>query len=487
MYTDLVTSEDKSNWELVTPEKYGTKAVNLLELRKIGVNVPPFVLLPYTFDVYNLGSDDPLDKFFWSKVRNLFMEYDLLSVRSSTESSMPGLLHTEINIGMDHHRYQVAEINFGLAIADRVYASCLESYINREYSNKKLEHIKYCLDVIQSPYNFDKYIQNYVDTLLLEFGEPPDRKTQIMSAIRRVKDSFNDTHFYRDKFKLPDRGTGFILQRMVHGNLNNSSGSGVYFSHDPVTGEHRDTGDFLFKGLGLEVVSGSKDPISLEEIPSKYPQLKKPIRELLKTSVVVRNHFEWEAADIEFTIQDGTVWILQAREAKLSSRAKLRMGLDNVRNGHLTVDEFINKFGKEGLISVSSGDPALDSELLAEGRVANGGSVYNLLATGHSDVAISGPDQYIWISSSLNRGYTECLLNASGVIIIGGGPLSHEAILAREAGIPAIILSNEESTADFLEKHEWINTGSRMAGPLTIITKEDKGYLYGPEPEMETY
>src|SRR6478609_1175414 len=321
----------------------------------------------------NLGDDDdPL----------------LVSVRSGARESMPGMLDTVLNLGMNDKSVE------GLARATENERFAWDSYrrflqmfgnvsrgIDGEAFEKAITEVKEDqgveddteLDVDALKELTDRFKTIYSEHTGEDF--PQDPKEQLRLSIRAVFDSWTGDRAqeYRRINRIPDEwGTAVNVQQMVFGNKGDTSGSGVAFSRDEVTGAPEPSGDFLVNAQGEDVVSGVRNTLEISEMKERLPEAYTELMEILRT---LERHYK-DMQDTEFTVEEGRLYMLQTRDAKRPAQAAVRFAVDAVSEGLLTEAEALLTIDAETLDALlhPTFDPSTDYSVLATGVAASPGA-----------------------------------------------------------------------------------------------------------------
>lgn len=330
----------------------------------------------------------------------------VVAVRSSGTTSMPGMLETVLDVGID----------------DVVQAALAAAY-SPEFAQDTRERLS----------------RGYRRAVSADV--PRDPHEQLRGAIEAVLSSWSSrrTEAYRGHHGLAPQDTvAVVVQAMVFGNLDARSGTGVLFSRNPTTGDSEPFGEWLPAGQGEDVVSGTVkgEPISAlrRQLPEVYDELIAAARRL------ERQHEDVQ--DVEFTVEGGTLWLLQSRAAQCSPRAALRLALALHDEGVLDDAELLGRVSPAQLAATTSGSEDLHAApLLATGEPACPGVVSGLVCSTSDDAidaAESGHD-VILVRPTTSPDDVAGMLAARGVVTEAGGASSHAAIVARELGRPAVV------------------------------------------------
>jgi pyruvate,orthophosphate dikinase len=392
----------------------------------------------------------------------------LVSVRSGARESMPGMLDTVLNLGLN------AESVEGLAARTENERFAWDSYRRfvQMFGNvvrgipgerfeaeiaaaKKRAGVKLDteLDVQQLRELQAAFAKLFKDETGEDFPQAP--RDQLAQAIRAVFDSWQGERAvsYRRISRIPDEwGTAVNVQQMVFGNKGDTSGSGVAFSRDEVTGEPEPSGDFLVNAQGEDVVSGVRNTQDIAELREVMPEAHATLMEILRS---LEEHYK-DMQDTEFTIEEGRLYMLQTRNAKRPAQAGVRFACDAVGEGLLTKAEAIATIDCEKLDALlhPTFDPDVDYSVLAHGVAASPGAAKGEIVFTASDAVQAAADGRHVI---LVRPFTEAedvagFFAAQGILTAEGGKASHAALVARGMGRPAV---TGASALDIdLAKHE---------------------------------
>ena len=324
-----------------------------------------------------------------------------------------------------------------------------------------------------------------------ETGEdfPQEPQDQLEGAIRAVFDSWNGERAvtYRRINRIPDDwGTAVNVQQMVFGNKGDTSGSGVAFSRDEVTGAPEPSGDFLVNAQGEDVVSGVRNTLDISELENVMPDSHKELMEILRT---LEAHYK-DMQDTEFTVEEGRLYMLQTRNAKRPAQAAVRFAVDAVEEDLLTREEAILTIDAESLDALlhPTFDPEAEFEVLARGVAASPGAAVGEIVFRASEAVAAAEEGRDVI---LVRPFTEAddvagFQAAKGVLTSEGGKASHAALVARGMGVPAVTGAGLEIDLDSGEVRmgeTTLRAGDRIAidGTSGTITNDDVPLI---EPEV---
>jgi pyruvate,orthophosphate dikinase len=372
----------------------------------------------------------------------------LVSVRSGARESMPGMLDTVLNLGLndesveglarstDDKRFawdsyrRLAQM-YGNVVAG-VEGARFEAVIRRVKKDRGVDEDR-ALDV-EALRELTRAFQTFY-----EF--PSDPREQLQRAIHAVFDSWTGERAvqYRRINRIPDDwGTAVNVQQMVFGNKGDTSGSGVAFSRNEVTGAPEPSGDFLPNAQGEDVVSGARNPRDIGELERWLPDVHAQLTEILGA---LERHYG-DMQDIEFTVEDGRLYLLQTRSAKRPAQAAVRFAVDAVDEGLLDKSQAIATIDAEHLEALlhPTLDPTARYDVLATGVAASPGAAKGqivFLARDAVAAAAAGRD-VVLVRPSTEADDVAGFHAASGVLTSEGGKASHAALVARGMGVPAV-------------------------------------------------
>ncbi|MCA9666504.1 MAG: pyruvate, phosphate dikinase [Myxococcales bacterium] len=454
----------------------GGKGANLAEMTNLGIPVPPGFTI--TTDVctyyYKHGNSHPeglraqvesalaaiektLGKTFGGGENPL-----LLSVRSGARTSMPGMMDTVLNLGLnattveavikrtnnerfawDSYRRFVSmygDVVMGLRPTSKLEEDPFEVLLDKK---KKARGAK--TDAELSAADLKELVGEFKAAIKAKLGKefPEDPKEQLWGAIDAVFGSWNNDRAitYRRMYRIPDEwGTAVNVQAMVFGNTGDKSGTGVAFTRDPATGEKRFYGEFLINAQGEDVVAGVRTPQQIEEMKAVMPE---PYEQLVSIYQKLEKHYR-DMQDMEFTIEDGRLWMLQTRVGKRTGLAAIRIAVDMVGEGLISEEEAVMRADPEQVTQLLA--PVFDR--VAKQKALDGGrGLAKGLAAGpgaaSGRVVFSAPDAVEWSK----RGEKVILVRvetspedikgmkaAEGILTAQGGMTSHAALVARQMG-----------------------------------------------------
>ena len=372
----------------------------------------------------------------------------LVSVRSGARESMPGMLDTILNVGLN----DTAVVGLATATDNERFAwdsyrrlvqmfGNVASGVSGEKFEDAIAQAKRDEGVETDTELSVDALKGLVETFKGFYEFPEDPREQLARAIRAVFESWTGDRAvsYRRINRIPDEwGTAVNVQRMVFGNMGDNSATGVAFSRDEVTGAPEPSGDFLVNAQGEDVVSGVRTPLDLRELKDVMPDAHEQLMDILRT---LEGHYK-DMQDTEFTIEDGHLWMLQTRNAKRPAQAAVRFAVDAESEGLLTKEEAIRTIDTGALDALLH--PTFDRgdgyNVLAEGVAASPGAAVGELVFSAPDAVAAAAEGR---SVILARPFTEAddvagFHAAKGILTSEGGKASHAALVARGMGVPAV-------------------------------------------------
>ncbi|MDM7461762.1 MAG: pyruvate, phosphate dikinase [bacterium] len=473
----------------------GGKGANLAEMTNIGLPVPPGFTI--TTDVCRgYMKRQRLPDGLMQEVREKMQIVEgrvgkkfgdasnplLVSVRSGAKFSMPGMMDTILNLGLND---ATAEGMIKLTNNPRFVYDAYRRFvmmfsdvvmdIPKQLFEERFDALKHRLGVKQDtevPADALKGLVAEFKQIVREQGKefPEDPYQQLKMAIEAVFRSWNNERavIYREREKIPhDLGTACNVQAMVFGNMGDDSGTGVAFTRNPSTGERELYGEFLPNAQGEDVVAGVRTPLPLSALQERMPEV---YQQFLEIAERLERHYR-DMMDLEFTVERGRLWMLQCRVGKRTGRAAVKIAVDMVHEGLIGRDEAVLRVQASHLDQLLH--PHLDEQALATGE-------YPLLAQGlgASPGAASGRAVFA-ARRAMEQGKTEAvilvrpetnpddvggMLASKGILTARGGMTSHAAVVARGFGIPCVAGCEAIS----VDEHENLFTVERNGEQITV-------------------
>ena len=371
----------------------------------------------------------------------------MLSVRSGAPVSMPGMMDTVLNLGVTAATRPALARRGGPRFALDAHRRFLESFGTVVLGIPYAEFDAAARDVRRGgavEAELARTVAAFADLVVRRGGEQVvgDPYTQLRLAIEAVFRSWDSPRAgaYRGLKGIPhDLGTAVVVQSMVFGNLNDRSGSGVAFTRDPNTGEPRLYGDFLFGAQGEDVVAGRHRTLPLSALADRMPQLWAELRGVLPAL----EREAGEMLDVEFTVEDGTLYVLQMRSGKRAARAAVRIAVEMAQEGVIDRAEAVRRIETVHLDRLSRPhlDPGERYRAVAAGLGASPGVATGLVCLSADRVAELTERNLgvILTRPDTSPADVHGMAIADGVLTSRGGLVSHAAVVARDLGVPAVV------------------------------------------------
>jgi len=469
----------------------GTKGANLAEMTKLGLPIPAgFIITTDAWKDYNANfrilSQD-LRNEVAKKLKLLETETGktfggasnplLVSVRSGAPVSMPGMMDTILNLGLN----DTTVIGLSEQTGDERFAEdCYQRFIKmfgkivlkvEESKFKRLSEKS--IQIFSEEKTLKEVIKGYKDLIEAESGKrvPDNVYDQLFSAIRAVFDSWFSERaiVYRQAHKISeDLGTAVVVQAMVFGNIGLDSGSGVVFTRNPSTGDRELYGEYMPNAQGEDLVAGTRTPGPLSFLYEKFPQI---YDQLAHVCAVIEKHFR-DMQDIEFTVEKGRLYILQTRSGKRTPQAAVKIAFDMYKEGILSKAEavkIVRSVPFQDLL-VQQKDPNFKGEVLTKGLPASPG-VATGVAAFSSDEAVrlkEKGEKVILVRPQTSPEDIRGILAAEGVLTTHGGITSHAAVITRDMSKPCVV-GCEEIKIDMESKKLYVKNETKTI----TISKDD--------------
>lgn len=447
--------------------KLGGKGAGLAEMSRIGLPVPPgFTITTEACIAYQTERHFPpgmmdevwqhLDRLQEKLHKRLGDANDplLVSVRSGAPISMPGMMDTVLNLGLNRESVE------GLARATGNRRFALDSFRRfiQMFGNvvMHMDHgrfedvlgaVKDAVGVPEDQALTEEHwltvIDRYLTLVETATGRPfpMDPKQQLVMAIEAVFDSWNNPRakVYRRINKISDTlGTAVNVQSMVFGNMGDTSGTGVLFTRDPNTGDPGMYGEFLTNAQGEDVVAGIRTPRPIRELESVLPAT---FRQLTEVCALLERHYR-DMQDIEFTVERETLYLLQTRSGKRTARAAVKVAVDMVGDGILSREDALKRQDPEQVrrLLYRQIDPAAELDEIAKGLPASPGAAAGAVVFDADEAEQLGSQgsAVILVRPETTPDDIHGIVAAEGVLTSRGGMTSHAAIVARGMGKPAV-------------------------------------------------
>ena len=444
----------------------GGKGANLAEMTKIGLPVPfGFTITTEACNEY-YRNGGKLGEELISEIKEKLSELEnvtgktfgsttnplLVSVRSGSVFSMPGMMDTILNLGLnDESTKGLADLTDNRRFALDSFRRFIQMYGNvvMEIDGKNFEDIidkakhdrgiMYDIDLDEEA--LCEIIDDYKKVVRYgqEGGFPSDPKVQLIEAVKAVFRSWNNDRAirYRRMERIPDSlGTAVNVQSMVFGNMGNTSGTGVAFTRSPVNGDNHVYGEFLVNAQGEDVVAGIRTPKPISEMAESFPEVYEDFMNIAK---VLEQHYK-DAQDMEFTVERNKLYMLQTRAGKRTAQSAVKIAVDMEREGLIDretavmriepgqIDQLLHpRFDEDELKGVS---------VIAKGLPASPGAVsgkiyFNAL---EAEAAVKKGEKAILVRETTSPEDLAGMIAAGGILTAKGGVTSHAAVVARQMG-----------------------------------------------------
>ncbi len=446
----------------------GGKGANLAEMTNIGLPVPPGIIITTEackeFSAagqnFPAGLEEQVKEnisILESKLGKKFGDSAnplLVSVRSGAPVSMPGMMDTVLNLGLN-------DITVGALAAstgnERFAMDCYRRFINMfgdvvmGIDHSKFERI---LDrqKLKAQVNYDnqlsgeewrEVIEEYKKLIKRETGQdfPQDPMEQLFMSIYAVFNSWNNDRavVYRRINKIPDElGTAVNIQAMVFGNMSNDSGTGVAFTRNPSTGEKKLYGEYLINAQGEDVVAGIRTPQPIAALAKDMPAIYRQFDEICGR---LDKHYR-NMQDIEFTVERGKLWILQTRNGKRTAQAAIKVAVDMVNEGLITREEAVLRIepGQLDHLLHRRIDPEAKLNIVARGLPASPGAASGMIVFDADLAEKLGQEgkKLVLVRTETTPDDIHGILYSQGILTSRGGMTSHAAVVARGMGKPCV-------------------------------------------------
>ncbi len=462
----------KAEGKAAQKELLGGKGANLAEMTNMGIPVPPgFTISTRVCHHYSLataeGGPDSPDRFpdgLQEQVGEALERLEeairrrlgdpgaplLVSVRSGAAVSMPGMMDTILNLGLNHETTEglAAETGNPRFAWDsfrrflQMYGNVVLGIPSERFEKRLKAAMRECgveRDADLEASRLETLAGEYEAIVLEETGRgfPMDPKAQLWGAVEAVLGSWNNERaiLYRRLHDIQGLlGTAVNVQAMVFGNQGEDSGTGVCFTRDPSTGERKPYGEFLRNAQGEDVVAGVRTPQPIAELHQAMPEVADRLAKVMRT---LEEHYR-DMQDIEFTIQKGELFLLQTRNGKRTARAALKIAVDMVDEGLIDEEEALLRIDATQLEQLlhPSFDKEAPKDLLARGIPASPGSAAGIVAL-DPDTAVRMAAEGktpILVRNETSPEDLKGMASSAGFLTMRGGKTSHAAVVARQMG-----------------------------------------------------
>ena len=458
----------------------GGKGANLAEMSSLGLPVPPGLTITTEACVHYYAEGKSYPEGLQAQVDAALAKVEaqagkrfgdaanplLVSVRSGARASMPGMMDTVLNLGLNDETVEGLSVLSGdRRFAFDSYRRFIQMYSNvvlglehatfEEILDDHKERLEVSVDTALTAKDWERVVRDYKAAVKRDLGHdfPQAPRDQLWGAIGAVFASWMNERakFYRRMHDIPESwGTAVNVQSMVFGNMGDTSATGVAFTRNPSTGEARLYGEFLVNAQGEDVVAGIRTPQALtkvarEEMGEKAPSMEEAMPEVFAQfrAVVERleRHYR-DMQDIEFTVEQGRLYMLQTRNGKRTAKAALKVAVDQVQEGLITREEAVARVEPSSLDQLlhPTIDPGAVRDVIGVGLPASPGA-----ATGEIVFSASEAERLaelgravILVREETSPEDIHGMYAARGVITLRGGMTSHAAVVARGMGRPCV-------------------------------------------------
>lgn len=492
----------------------GGKGAGLAQMTQAGLPVPPgFTITTEACNAY-YENGQKFPEGMWEQVLEALKEVErrtgkkfgdvsnplLVSVRSGAKFSMPGMMDTVLNLGLND---EVAKGLIQLTQNERFVYDAYRRFIQLfgkivlgvpgELFDKAFEEYK---EKVGAHYDTDltaehlkEIVSIFKDIVKRETGKdfPQEPLEQLRLAIGAVFNSWNNKRAidYRNYHKIPHNlGTAVNVVTMVFGNMGFDSGTGVAFTRDPATGEKKFFGEFLFNAQGEDVVAGIRTPLKIDELKEKMPAIYDQLVEIAKR---LENYYR-DMQDIEFTVERGKLWMLQTRSGKRTAQAAVKIAVDMAEEGIISKEEAVLRVEPNQINQLLHRqiDPSAKITVIAKGLNASPGAATGKVvfdAEKAKEWAENG-ERVILVRPETNPDDVGGMLVSEGILTARGGATSHAAVVARGIGKPCVV-GAESIKIDLDNRLFNVNSYTVKEGDIITINGTTGEVILGEVPLIE--
>jgi pyruvate, orthophosphate dikinase len=472
--------EGKAEGKAELRDLLGGKGANLAEMANLGLPVPPGFTIPTSVCSYFYAHDKSYPKELKVQVEKALEHVGkltgkgfgdaknplLVSVRSGGRASMPGMMDTVLNLGLNDVTVEaLAEMSGDRRFAYDSYRRFITMYsdVVLDFEHSHFEDILdtfkdsqgYTLDTDLTGDDWIELVGRYKDAVARETGRefPQDPHDQLWGAIGAVFSSWMNARAvtYRRLHDIPESwGTAVNVQAMVFGNMGESSATGVAFTRNPSTGESRLYGEFLINAQGEDVVAGIRTPQDITEYARQESGSDKPsmeiampaaFKELTRFYTLLEKHYR-DMQDMEFTVEQGKLWMLQTRNGKRTAKAALRIAVELANEGLISREDAVSRVDPASLDQLlhPTIDPAAKRDVIATGLPASPGAASGEIVFSSDEAAKLQADgrKVVLVRIETSPEDIHGMHAAEGILTTRGGMTSHAAVVARGMGKPCV-------------------------------------------------
>ena len=504
----------------------GGKGANLAEMSSLGLPVPPGFTITTECCTHYYANEQRYPDDMQAQVTEALGRVEeltgkrfgdaanplLVSVRSGARASMPGMMDTVLNLGLNDQTVEgLAKLSGDRRFAFDSYRRFIQMYSNvvldldhhmfEEILDEHKERLDVTVDTALSAEDWEKVVADYKKAVAAELGSdfPQDPQQQLWGAVGAVFASWmNDrAKFYRRMHDIPESwGTAVNIQSMVFGNMGETSATGVAFTRNPSTGEAKLYGEFLINAQGEDVVAGIRTPQSLtkagrEEMGETAPSMEEAMPSVFAEFVEVVGRLEThyrDMQDIEFTVEQGRLWMLQTRNGKRTGKAALKIAVDLAAEGVISEEEAISRVEPSALDQLlhPTLDPRAVRTVVATGLPASPGAATGKVVFDADEAERMAQlgDAVILVREETSPEDIRGMHAARGIVTARGGMTSHAAVVARGMGRPCVSgageISIDERAGTFTARGRTFH-----AGEVVTIDGSKGEVLDGAVPMIE--
>ncbi len=444
----------------------GGKGANLAEMCTLGLPVPPGFTITTDVCVHYYQHGKTLDQCLKDQVSEALAQVEkavgmqfgdathplLVSVRSGARASMPGMMDTVLNLGLNSQTVEaLAQKSQNPRFAYDSYRRFIQMYadvvlgLDHFMFEEMLDEIKreqgVELDTALSETSLRKLVQYYKERVAAELGRPfpEDVYEQLWGAIVAVFDSWMNHRAitYRKLHDIPESwGTAVTVQSMVFGNMGDDCATGVTFTRNPSTGEREYYGEYLMNAQGEDVVAGIRTPEPLATMAEKMPAVYAELTQVFDT---LETHYR-DMQDIEFTVQNHKLWMLQTRNGKRTAAAAIKIAVDMVQEGRITKEEALQRIDAKSLDQLLHPmlDPQAKKTVLTRGLPASPGAASGAIVFSADEAERLASQKVVLVRVETSPEDIHGMHAAQGILTARGGMTSHAAVVARGMGKPCV-------------------------------------------------
>jgi pyruvate,orthophosphate dikinase len=469
----------------------GGKGANLHEMTRLGIPVPAGFTITTEACIYYTNKKKQYPQGMWKQAEDALKRLEkamgasfgdaknslLVSVRSGARVSMPGMMDTVLNLGLNdtslqgliaktkNERFAYDSYRRFIQMFSDVVLGIEKPVFERLIEAQKHEK-KVKLDTELTAADLKRLVELFKRVVKDKTGKdfPQDPKEQLKYAINAVFGSWDNTRAvtYRRLNKIPgDWGTAVNVQAMAYGNMGENSGTGVAFTRDPGTGEKRFFGEYLINAQGEDVVAGVRTPVPISELQKQMPKIYAELEAIYKR---LEKHYR-DMQDIEFTIQEGKLYMLQCRVGKRTAAAAVKIAVDLVKEKLISKEEAVLRVSPSQLDQLLHPrvDPAAKPQKIAKGLPASPGAAVGkvVFTAAEAEEMASKGERVVLVRQETSPEDIGGMHAAQGILTARGGMTSHAAVVARGMGKPCV------------------------AGSSDITVYEEHGYLFAKDLKVQ--